>query len=947
MAAAAAPPHGLLGRDPAAELREAWAYGEHVARELELLPALRTRLLQGAAASVAGSLLVAVGAGGASPAERTVGAAVFAGTVGVAVLLQAKKVGRAAGEAFGGGDRAHPPGRAQHAARQRMAAAARTAHLCAWLGPAWLVLLPSALVALLSAAGSTGVASVVAAVAAAQVWLAAIGYCWLSCPAHCRAIRREHAEVPPAAAVWLAIASGGYEVAALASLARLPAAGSLGEFALLGEPQLGGASLLLLPLAVLAVIAAWRVTALDDALASALLGAVWLPLVRKLAGTLQRCGAETHVCGGQMHMVRVTGGLFGLVLFLGAAVHFHAGATRSQSLVLADPLLLTPAVACRTLLALVCGTVGVGAAAESGGRDMSTSAIALLAVTLAVAQLQWRFRRGLHTNLLLLNRAKDAGSIASLMNGAMVLLGNSTSIVVAMNISLVALTGIQLFNEWSHKHSLNTAGWHGLPQSDDAASPAEQGEQDTDVSYHAWLRKKKRAASAVDGRVCFSFWREETTSAHDIDRSSDALPEEAGGIGVELDSLTIREMLRSDGLQVTLLGLDASSVTAARLVDELRKSNDASEKSTGRDALNLLRCVFETVEFSCSAGELEPWLDDDIVGVQLAIHRAVQLQRRQQQQQQSGSGGTGRSCAWAYVDCRDKSSEPLQLLEIRRSRLTPDAAECMGWAIQANPTLRSVFLQFTAISGSLAKGLSVAQHLQSFVVSNAEIGTDGGSAIGTLCGLHGCNKLQLERSKLSEGGCVAMAQTLRGSRSLVEVRIMGCLLGSADSAGAAGVIESIGTCSGLQTLFLMDANLRDAGALGLAKGLTENQEGMPMLETLLLQNNNIGDDGAAALANVVQQRCPSLKMLRLDNNEIGMAGVEALCHGLARARVGGTLSIERVFLEGNNLGTEARAEWLGCCEALGVATDVALMAPAPRAQPEGDPGSSVTHPTES
>ena len=306
-------------------------------------------------------------------------------------------------------------------------------------------------------------------------------------------------------------------------------------------------------------------------------------------------------------------------------------------------------------------------------------------------------------------------------------------------------------------------------------------------------------------------------------------------------------------------------------------------------------------------------------------------QQQQQQQRQiqggSGGGGTGQNCTWAYVDCGDKSSEPLQLLEIRRSRLTPDAAECMGWAIQTNPTLRSVFLQFTTISGSLAKGLSVAQHLQSFVLSNADIGTEGGSAIGIVCGSHGCKKLQLERSKLSEGGCVAMAHNLRGSRSLEELRIVGCLLGSVGSAGAVGVIESIGTCSGLQTLFLIDASLGDAGALGLAKGLTENQEGMPVLETLLLQNNGIGDDGAAALANVMQQRCMSLKTLRLDNNAIESAGVEALCHGLARARVGGTLSIERVFLEGNSLDAEARAEWLGCCEALGVATDVALLAP--------------------
>lgn len=53
--------------------------------------------------------------------------------------------------------------------------------------------------------------------------------------------------------------------------------------------------------------------------------------------------------------------------------------------------------------------------------------------------------------------------------------------------------------------------------------------------------------------------------------------------------------------------------------------------------------------------------------------------------------------------------------------------------------------------------------------------------------------------------------------------------------------------------------------------------------------------------------------------------MEALCHGLARAKVGGFLSIETVYLDGNPLDVNDRAEWLGCCEALGVATDVQLM----------------------
>lgn len=85
--------------------------------------------------------------------------------------------------------------------------------------------------------------------------------------------------------------------------------------------------------------------------------------------------------------------------------------------------------------------------------------------------------------------------------------------------------------------------------------------------------------------------------------------------------------------------------------------------------------------------------------------------------------------------------------------------------------------------------------------------------------------------------------------------------------------------------------------------------------------------GAAALAEVLPTCCPNLRMLRLDNNNIGSAGVECLCHGIARAKVGGSLSIEKIFLARNPLDVNDRAEWLGCCEAMGVATDVQLMQP--------------------
>ena len=118
-----------------------------------------------------------------------------------------------------------------------------------------------------------------------------------------------------------------------------------------------------------------------------------------------------------------------------------------------------------------------------------------------------------------------------------------------------------------------------------------------------------------------------------------------------------------------------------------------------------------------------------------------------------------------------------------------------------------------------------------------------------------------------------MAQGLRsgaiGGQQLVDVRIMSSVLGSEGSPGATAVAASLGLCRELRTLFLVDAGLRDAGAVAFAAGLSEaaasitsasasaavtrelssgssgggGSGGLGSLETLLLHSNGIGDRG--------------------------------------------------------------------------------------------------------
>lgn len=103
---------------------------------------------------------------------------------------------------------------------------------------------------------------------------------------------------------------------------------------------------------------------------------------------------------------------------------------------------------------------------------------------------------------------------------------------------------------------------------------------------------------------------------------------------------------------------------------------------------------------------------------------------------------------------------------------------------------------------------------------------------------------------------------------------------------------------------------------------------MQCIRILINEPHDLAFAGVLALAEMLLTRCPNLRMLRLDNNKIGSAGVESLCHSLARAKIGGNLRIQQIFLARNLLDINDRAEWLGCCEAMGVATDVQLLEPA-------------------
>jgi hypothetical protein len=153
-------------------------------------------------------------------------------------------------------------------------------------------------------------------------------------------------------------------------------------------------------------------------------------------------------------------------------------------------------------------------------------------------------------------------------------------------------------------------------------------------------------------------------------------------------------------------------------------------------------------------------------------------------------------------------------------------------------------------------------------------------------------------------GVGVIAESLTLNYSLQELRLSNCWLGG--DYGSAVIAGAISRNSCLQTLFLCNNRIRDAGATAFAEALTLNNT----LRVLNLRRNYIGNVGARAFAEVFKLKA-SIPELDLSNNHVGTSGLAAMAealefslvreHGLARP-------LHFQFSSGNRLKEELKEE---------------------------------------
>lgn len=185
---------------------------------------------------------------------------------------------------------------------------------------------------------------------------------------------------------------------------------------------------------------------------------------------------------------------------------------------------------------------------------------------------------------------------------------------------------------------------------------------------------------------------------------------------------------------------------------------------------------------------------------------------------------------------------------------------------------------------------------------------DGAAGLGlALSSAPFLGNLVLSGNGIGPAGVLEMCSNLIGATSLHSLSITG-IEGGANSwmsnkvevDGAKGLTKFMKSqnCN-LRTLVLSGANLGDAGARELAKGIAGNS----VIKMIDLHRNSIGDDGATALAKAFAE-APSLELVVLTANKISDSGALALSEAISRNPVLKVVDVD-MNVRVSNIGKQA------------------------------------------
>ncbi len=217
-----------------------------------------------------------------------------------------------------------------------------------------------------------------------------------------------------------------------------------------------------------------------------------------------------------------------------------------------------------------------------------------------------------------------------------------------------------------------------------------------------------------------------------------------------------------------------------------------------------------------------------------------------------------------------KRSRSLLSLELQHNPLLDRGAISLGKALAVNESLRVLSVPFTGLGdgacAALARALREGAGLTSLDLAGNRLSAEGVEALALSLPLGCLESLTLSANAIGARGCVAVAQSLKGARTLTALRLDGCCIG----ASPCGRLSAALADSSVAHLDLSANEIGDLGGWELAWRLPECLS----LRELRLASNEVEEDGGCELLSALMCS-PQLRKLDLRGNRLDEKGPTA------------------------------------------------------------------------
>ncbi|KAF6163688.1 hypothetical protein GIB67_036148 [Kingdonia uniflora] len=221
------------------------------------------------------------------------------------------------------------------------------------------------------------------------------------------------------------------------------------------------------------------------------------------------------------------------------------------------------------------------------------------------------------------------------------------------------------------------------------------------------------------------------------------------------------------------------------------------------------------------------------------------------------------------------STGKLKILHFHNNMTGDEGALAISKIVKSSPALEDFRCSSTRVESeggiALVQALGNCTFLKNLDLRDNMFGVEAGLALSEVIPLHeGLTEVYLSYLNLEDEGAIALANALK--QSAPSLRVLEMAGNDITVESASTLADCIGTKKFLTKLNLSENELKDEGAILIAKALEEDHE---QLKELDMSTNLIRRVGARVLAQAVVHK-PEFKSLNLDGNFIPDEGIDEL-----------------------------------------------------------------------